>query len=116
MRQPTPTVDNYIAARSPAVAALLKDLKGIVQKALPTARSEIKWGAPVFISAQGHPVIYLYGGKDHANIGFIQGIDLDDPNHMLEGKGKAGRHVKVFPGEAVPRSALKALIEQCADQ
>ena len=56
------------------------------------------------------PAVYLYGGKDHANLGFVHGADLDDPGGLLEGKGIAGRHIKCWPGEVVDEPALTALV------
>jgi hypothetical protein len=73
----------------------------------------MKWGAPVYWNAAGKPVIYLYGGRDHANLGFLHGAGLDDPDGLLEGRGASGRHVKVFPGKPWPRAALAALVSQC---
>lgn len=76
----------------------------------------MKWGAPVFSNANGRVVIYLYGGKDHANLGFIQGIELQDPENVLQGRGETGRHVKIYPGEEIPEAVLRALVKQCATQ
>jgi hypothetical protein len=107
------TVEGYIAARSPGVGALLEDLRAFVQETLPEAREGMKWGAPVYWNAAGKPVVYLYGGRDHANLGFLHGAGLDDPEGILEGRGVSGRHVKLFPGKALPRAALAALLRQC---
>ena len=108
------TVDSYIAARTPPVVAVLEMLRGLVKGALPDAVEGMKWGAPVYVNANGVPVVYLYGGKDHANLGFVYGAGLDDPDGLLEGKGKDGRHVKLFPEAEVPTAALVALVAQCA--
>ncbi len=109
------TVEDYIAQRPAPVRAMLLALEELVESALPTAVLGMKWGAPTFTNAKGAPVIYLYGGKDHAHLGFVQGADLEDPKHLLKGSGKAGRHVKVCPGDKIPKTALKALIRQCKD-
>lgn len=116
MSAKTQTVDDYIAKRPEPVSDLLKRLRAFVNETLAEASEGMKWGAPVFFNAKDHPVIYLYGGRDHANLGFIRGAELKDPERILEGKGKQGRHVKIFPGKPIPKGVLKALIKQCATE
>lgn len=106
--------DSYIAARDEPVRALLEELRGLVHEAMPGAVEDFKWGAPVFDNAQGVTAVYLYGGRDHANLGFVRGAELDDPERILKGGGKAGRHVSVYPGKTMPKPALAALLRQCA--
>jgi hypothetical protein len=54
---------------------------------------------------------YVNAFKDHVNIGFFFGALLDDPAGLLEGTGKRGRHVKLWPGRAVDSAALARLVE-----
>lgn len=114
MKTATPSIDDYIAARKGPIADLLQTLRQFVAETLTDCTEGMKWGAPVFFNAHGEPVIYLYGGRDHANIGFIRGAELKDPEGVLEGSGKSGRHVKVYPGEQIWPRSLAALIKQCA--
>ncbi|TQV81363.1 DUF1801 domain-containing protein [Exilibacterium tricleocarpae] len=86
-------MDSYIAARNPAVRTTLAALRALVQPTLPQVTEGMKWGAPIFLDPQGEPVVYLYGGKDHANLGFIRGAELSDPKGILQGRGHLGRHV-----------------------
>jgi len=106
--------DGYIVEKSAPVRAVLEELRALVHDALPEVSEAYRWGAPVFNNAHGVTVIYLYGGKDHANLGFVRGAELDDPGKLLKGSGKAGRHIQVFPGDEIPRRALAALLRQCA--
>jgi len=114
MEKSAPAFNGYIAKRSAPVRALLEDLRALVHETLPEAVEGFKWGAPVFDNAHGVTVVYLYGGKDHANLGFVRGAELDDPAKRLKGGGKAGRHVQVLPGAKIPKAALAALLRQCA--
>lgn len=54
---------------------------------------------------------YVDAFTAHVNVGFFQGVDLPDPDGLLEGTGQAMRHVKIRPGKAVNETALRALIE-----
>ena len=114
MAKSVETVDSYIAARSAPVRATLKALRAFVHTTLPEATEGMKWGAPVFFNAGRKPVIYLYGGVDHANLGFLHGAKLDDPDRVLKGSGVSGRHVKFYPDEAIPKVTLEKLLRQCA--
>jgi len=53
---------------------------------------------------------YLFPHKRHVNLGFTRGATLDDPDGLLEGTGKALRHVKLRTDADVERPALRALL------
>ena len=107
------TVDAYVALKPKAVREVLETLRGLVKTTWPEAVEGMKWGAPVYAAPDAEPLVYLYGGRDHANLGFIKGAELDDPDGLLEGKGKSGRHVKCYPGETHDSDALAKLVRQC---
>ena len=54
---------------------------------------------------------YVAAYKAHAAIGFYRGAALPDPHGLLEGKGKAMRHVKLRPEQEPSTSAVRALID-----
>lgn len=56
------------------------------------------------------PFAYVAAFRAHVNIGFFHGAALADPASMLQGTGKAMRHVKVIPGHPLNVVALTALI------
>jgi hypothetical protein len=66
----------------------------------------------------GHPTAcvgdaafgYVDSYRAHVNVGFFRGADLPDPARLLEGQGKAMRHVKVRPGTPLDEAALGRLI------
>lgn len=57
------------------------------------------------------PFAYVNAFKAHAAVGFFHGAALPDPAGLLEGAGKAMRHVKLRPGEPLDEAALTALID-----
>jgi len=57
------------------------------------------------------PFGYVNVFTTHVNVGFFQGAGLPDPAHLLQGDGKAMRHVKLRPGTATNEEALSRLIE-----
>ncbi len=61
--------------------------------------------------AGGLPVLgYVGVFKAHVNVGFFHGVAPPDPSVLLQGTGKAMRHVKVLPGRPLDTAALDALI------
>ncbi|MEM8895420.1 MAG: DUF1801 domain-containing protein, partial [Bacteroidota bacterium] len=46
----------------------------------------------------------------HVNVGFFYGVDLPDPQGLLEGNGKRMRHIKLRPGADIDEEAIKELI------
>jgi hypothetical protein len=53
---------------------------------------------------------YVATFKAHVNVGFFHGAALADPAGLLHGTGKAMRHVKLRPGQAIDDAALDALV------
>ena len=54
---------------------------------------------------------YVNAFKDHVNVGFFFGALLKDPARLLEGTGKRGRHVKLWPGREIDSVALAQLVD-----
>ena len=54
---------------------------------------------------------YVNAFKDHVNVGFFFGALLNDPLRLLEGTGKRGRHVKLWPGRDMDPAALAGLVD-----
>lgn len=67
-------------------------------------------GCPV-ACVEDAPFGYVNAFKDHVNVGFYHGADLNDPSGLLEGSGKRMRHVKLRPGLESDGAALGQLIE-----
>jgi hypothetical protein len=54
--------------------------------------------------------VYILPHKRWVNLGFYQGVDLADPEGLLEGTGAKMRHVKIRSVDDASRSAVRALI------
>jgi len=50
--------------------------------------------------------------RDHVNLMFPRGVDLNDPKGLLEGAGKAMRHVKMRAAADVDRAGVRHLLAQ----
>lgn len=54
--------------------------------------------------------VYILPHKRWVNLGFYQGVELADPEGLLEGTGAKMRHVKISSVDDANRSAVRALI------
>jgi hypothetical protein len=54
--------------------------------------------------------------KDHVNLMFPRGVDLKDPKRLLEGAGKAMRHVKMRSPADTDRPGVRQLIKQARNR
>ena len=112
--QTDPVVEEILARQKPEVRAIAEALRTLVRRTAPHLKEEGKpgWGNIVY---RGRGVVCAISPhRGHVNLHFYQGASLEDPEGLLEGTGKALRHVKVRPSEEIPRQALVALVEQAA--
>ena len=50
--------------------------------------------------------------RDHVNLMFPRGVDMKDPRALMEGAGKAMRHVKMLTAADTKRPGVRDLIRQ----
>ena len=100
-------IDSFFAKRSGPLGEILDQLRASVQTEVPGAASSIKWGMP-FYTLGGKPVCALASFKAHVNL-ILAGPDgtFADPDGLLEGDGKTGRHLKLRAGNAIPTAAVR---------
>lgn len=79
---------------------------------VPNASLVMKWDAPVFVLES--PFAYLGCFSKTVNLGFLRGAHLDDPEAVLRGTGKDGRHVQVRSAEDIDPAVLRPLLLQAA--
>lgn len=55
---------------------------------------------------------YIMPQKTYVNLGFFYGASLSDPANLLEGSGKAMRHIKVYTLEQADNPEIRALLSE----
>lgn len=106
------TVDEVVDSYSVEVRGLADRVRALVRETLPEARETVKWGNPVFEYRQ-KGICYIQGQKGYLRFGFQQGVELDDPEGLLEGTGKTMRHVKLRSDEDI-RPVFRDWLKQAA--
>jgi len=115
MRFPTavkhdPAIDAWLRAQRGDMRPLVETWFARMRECGDDVRELMHDGAPT--ACVGDAAFgYVNAYKDHVNVGFFFGALLKDPARLLEGTGKRGRHVKLWPGREVESAALAQLVE-----
>lgn len=104
------TVDGYIAGLEGWKADVVSRVRRIVLDAAPEAKESIKWAQPVY-EING-PFCYVKAFKDSVNFGFWRGVDLNDPEGVLQGSGAKMRHIKLASIDDVDEELFAEFVRQ----
>ncbi len=113
-------LEDFLADYKPEVSNLALLLRDLVFEIDPEVIEQID--IPAHLLAYGYAktythlmcVIILY--QDYINLGFPRGVDLPDPEGLLEGTGKRARHVKIRDAAQIELPEVAALIQASADE
>src|SRR6476619_2461459 len=86
-------VDGFIKKRPPEQQKILTELKKLIMAAAPDCEAQLKWGMPHY-TIGGKYYAATSAHKAHINL-ILFGTGFDDPDDLLEGSGKTGRHLKI---------------------
>ncbi|MFZ9583353.1 MAG: DUF1801 domain-containing protein [Pseudohongiellaceae bacterium] len=100
----------WFEARPGILGTLARQWFDVAKHCAPDVGWLLHDGCPV-ACLQDAAFLYVNVFRLHVNVGFYQGADLADPQGLLQGTGKAMRHVKVQPGTPLDEPALTCLIE-----
>lgn len=91
---------------------LVKATRDAVIYALPELKETIKWNNLFFVYPPSENVAAIVAHKDHINLQFAKGNELDDPRGKLEGDGKQMRHIKIYSEDDIDGDYWGALLRQ----
>lgn len=101
--------DELLANYSPPVRALAQEACELIRSLMPADAPEkvhLGWKNIIF----GNGMVLAVGPlKDRINI-MLAGAGLPDPAGLMEGSGKAGRHIKIRSSQALRNPALADLL------
>jgi len=107
-------IDGFFDKQPPHLRAILVELRGMVEKAAPEASSSLKWGMP-FFTVGDNTMCAIAGFKSHVNLILSGPPDAyADPDGLLEGTGKTGRHLKLRSLDELPRAAVTGWLRTAA--
>jgi len=103
-------VEEYTASLDDWRGEVVSEVRDLILECDPDAKESIKWSRPVY--EDSGPLAYLMAFKNHVNLGFSRGAELEDKAGVLEGTGKQMRHVKLTGPEDVRPDVLRDLLRQ----
>lgn len=112
-----PDFEVILREREPAIAELARAARALIYEVYP-ATVEVVWerqgncGFGIGPKKQTEHFAWVMPHTSHVNLGFNQGVELPDPEGLLEGTGDKFRHVKVRSLAELQRPALRALLEK----
>lgn len=108
--------DKLISKYDPPVRALSKKMRKRVLEIFPDANEKTYWGwSNTWYSLSektADAVFTISPMKDYAQLFFIRGTELSDPDELLEGTGKKLRHVNIHDAAELKRPALTRLMKR----
>lgn len=107
------TVDGYIQGLDGWQREVVTKIRELVREAAPQAEEAFKWAQPVW--SQVGPFAYVKAFKNHVNFGFWRGVDLKDPQGLLQGSGTKMCHVKLTNLGDINSDAFRDLVRQAVE-
>jgi hypothetical protein len=120
-RPPDPQLLSFLKAYDPHIADLALALREIILEEVPDASESIYQVYTVaiwfgFSGKMKDMFCYIATSADHINLGFPRGSTLPDPNRVLEGDGKAMRHIKFAGIAELHRNYVRRYIQASIEQ
>ncbi len=109
-----PAVDTFLKGYSPQVREIAVKAREVILSVVPNATEKVYPGWKVIQYGAGADMNSVFAAispqRERVNLGLAGGVDLADPEGLLEGDGKAIRHVKLTSPEAAGTPAVRELV------
>ena len=89
---------------------LLMELRGLIFHHHPKTKERVMYGGIMFSLTNDYGGIFVR--KKHISLEFIDGVEFEDPDKILEGKGKFRRHLKIRSLEDVEIKKISFYVKQ----
>jgi hypothetical protein len=96
----------------PEIGQIANELQSLIMQLFPAAVNSDDGDNVGFGFGSGYKdlVFVISPYKKHVNLGIVNGASLDDPDNLMEGKGKVHRHVNLQHVEQVRSPELRELM------
>ena len=109
-----PAVDTFLKGYPPPVREIAVKAREAILSVVPGASEKVYPGWKVIQYATGADMKAVFAvispQRERVNLGLANGVDLPDPDGLLEGDGKATRHVRLTSPEAASAPAIRELV------
>jgi uncharacterized protein DUF1801 len=109
-----PAVDTFLKGYSPQVREIAVKAREVILSVAPDATEKVYPGWKVIQYAKGADMKSVFAAispqRERVNLGLANAVDLADPDGLLEGDGKAIRHLKLTSADAAGAPAVRELV------
>ena len=94
---------------------ITRELDEIIEDVFPGVGRRPMYGGIVFEKEAGKHSTMICGHfvyKQHVSLEFSRGAELNDPDDVLEGKGKYRRHIKLVEPADIRNKSVRKYVEQ----
>jgi len=110
-----PDIQTFLAQYPADVCDNAIKLRTVILDLLPDVIEQLDTPAKMIAYCYGQKyvemVCTIIPSKKGIKLGFYKGVDLPDPYHLLEGKGKVSRYAVIRSEEQINSQAIKQLLE-----
>lgn len=108
-------IDEFLSGYSEEVFTNTLRLREVLFENLPGITEQLDVPAKMIAYCYGQKyaemICTIIPSKKGIKLGFYKGVDLPDPDNLLEGTGKISRYVEIRSAEQIKSDALKRLIK-----
>lgn len=112
----TPSLSKFLASFPEPLQAIALELRAQVLELAPDLIEQVDEAAHLlgygYAETYKHLMCVIILQKTYVNLGFPRGVDLEDPEALLEGTGKFARHVKIYSVEDATLPGVLSLIRE----
>ena len=105
-------ITELLSGSTSEVRSLVGTLRTLVAEAAPTATETVKQGWRAITYESKNIICYIAPLRKHVDLGFYNGVQLKDPEQLLEGHGKKLRHVKIWGEKDIRREDFQNLVKE----
>ncbi len=111
-----PTPEQFLSRFPLEIQALAAELRALLKSVIPDAEERVipAWGMVGYRVPHMKKTIhacFIVPKMDHVQLGFEQGIYLDDPHSLLAGKGTQVRYIPIHHVADIKRDVLLPYIQ-----
>ena len=114
----TETPVAWTARQAPELRTVARKARALVKAAFPDFVEYVHYGVIKYgrTTALRDWLVYISGQRDHLNLGFVQGLGaaVPDPTGLIEGSGRAMRHMKLRTVADAERPGVRAILRAAA--
>jgi hypothetical protein len=112
-------LEDFLSGFAPEVRNLALGVRELVLEMEPEAIEQIDVSAHMlaygYAKTYTHLICVCILYNDYVNLGLPRGVDMPDPEGLLEGTGKRARHVKIYDLDQLEQPEVVALIQASID-